>query len=132
MKTLVTSLLIAASFTLTNFSATYAASVPARKPAQVASYQSGIYTTVAGKLNIALDKETGGTIDVRLTNEAGQVVFDQLVGKNQTTVRLRLDLNNLPDGAYQVVISNGKNVTTHAVTISTRPAVNTPRLVALN
>ena len=132
MKTLVTSLLLTASFTLTNFSATYAASVPARKPAQVASYQSGIYTTVAGKLNIALDKETGGTIDVRLTNEAGQVVFDQRVGKNQTTVRLRLDLNNLPDGAYQVVISNGKNVTTHAVTISTRPAVNTPRLVALN
>lgn len=132
MKTLVTSLLLTASFTLTNFSATYAASVPARKPAQVASYQSGIYTTVAGKLNIALDKETGGTIDVRLMNEAGQVVFDQRVGKNQTTVRLRLDLNNLPDGAYQVVISNGKNVTTHAVTISTRPAVNTPRLVALN
>ncbi|MBC3787914.1 T9SS type A sorting domain-containing protein [Spirosoma utsteinense] len=130
MKTLLTSLLIAAS--LTSFSATHAENGPARKPAQVASYQSGMYTTADGKLNIALDKQAGGTVDVRLINQEGKVLYDQQVGKHQTTARLRLDLSELPDGAYKVVISNGKDVTTKAVTILTKPVATLARLVALN
>jgi hypothetical protein len=132
MKTLLTSLFIAASFTATSFAATQADTNPGRKPAQVAAYQSGMYTTAEGKLNIALDKQTGGTVDVRLVNQAGKAVYDQQIGKHQTTVRLRLDLSELPDGAYQVVISNGKDVTTKAVTILTKPVARSPRLVALN
>jgi hypothetical protein len=131
MKTLLTSLLIT-SLTFISFSATQAETAPARKPAQVASYQTGMYTTAAGKLSIALDKQTGGVIDVRLLNQEGKVVYDQQIGKNQTTVRLRLDLSELADGNYQVVISNGRDVTTHAVTISTKPVAMSARLVALN
>jgi hypothetical protein len=132
MKTLLATLLIAASLTVTSFSATHAENGPARKTTQVATYQSGLYTSAEGKLNIALDKQTGGTIDVRLTNQVGQVFFAQQIGKKQTTARLRLDLSELPDGTYQVVISNGKDVTTHVVTLSTKPVSMSAQLIALN
>lgn len=132
MKTLLTTLFIAASLTVTSISATQAKNGPARKPAQVASYQSGLYTTAEGKLSVALDKQTGGTIDIRLLNQEGKSLYDQQIGKNQTSARLRLDLSELPDGAYQLVISNGRDVTTHAVTISTKPVAMSARLVALN
>lgn len=132
MKTLLTTLLVAASFTLTSFSTTQAETGPTRKPTQVASYQSGMYTTAEGKLNIALDKQTGGAIDVRLVNQEGKILYDQQIGKHKTTARLRLDLSELPDGAYQLVISNGRDVTTKAVTILTKPVATSGRLVALN
>jgi hypothetical protein len=132
MKTLLTTLLIAASLTVTSFSATQAENGPACKPTQVAAYQSSIYTTAAGKLNIALDKQTGGAIDIRLVNQAGKAVYDQPIGKHQTTARLRLDLSELSDGTYQLVITNGRDVTTKAVTISTKPVAMLARLVALN
>ena len=132
MKTLLTSLFIAAALTLTSVSATQAENGPARKPAQIASYQSGMYTTAEGKLNIALNKQTGGALDVRLLNQAGKAVYDQPIGKHQTSVRLRLDLSELPDGAYQLVITNGRDITTRVVTISTKPVAMSARLVALN
>ena len=132
MKTLLTSLFIAAALTLTSVPATQAENGPARKPAQVASYQSGLYSTAEGKLNIALNKQTGGALDVRLLNQAGKAVYVQPIGKHQTTVRLRLDLSELPDGAYQLVITNGRDITTKAVTISTKPVAMSARLVALN
>jgi hypothetical protein len=132
MKTLLTPLFIAASLLVASFSSTHAENGPARKPGQAASYQSGMYTTAEGKLSIALDKQTGGTVAVRFVNQTGQVLFDQQMGKRQTTARFRLDLSGLPDGAYQVVISNGKDVTTHAVTISSKPAAASARLIALN
>lgn len=132
MKTLLTPLFVAASLIVASFSTAHAESDPARRPSQAASYQSGLYTTAEGKLSIALDKQTGGTVAVRFVNQTGQVLFDQQIGKRQTTARLRLDLSDLPDGAYQVVISNGKDVTTHAVTISTKPVASSARLIALN
>jgi hypothetical protein len=132
MKTILTSLFVAAAFTVTSFSGALADNGPARKPAQVAAYQSGMYTTAEGKLNIALDKQTGGALDVRLLDQSGKAIYNQYIGKRETTVRMRLDLSNLPDGAYQVVISNGKDVTTHAVTIATKPVATSARLVALN
>ncbi|WP_461127785.1 T9SS type A sorting domain-containing protein [Spirosoma aerophilum] len=132
MKTLLTTLLLAASLTATSSSVTQAENQPARKPTQVATYQTGIYTTTEGKLQIALDKQTGGALTVRLVNQKGDVLFDQQIGKQQTSARLRLDLSELSDGAYQVVISNGRDVTTRSVTISSQPVATSDRLVALN
>ena len=105
MKTLLTTLLIAASFTIPRVSATQAETDPARKPAKVASFQTGMYTTAEGKLNIALDKQTVGTIDGRLINEKNKVLYDQLIGKKtndrSATARFKRTARwDLP-GAYQ-------------------------------
>ena len=132
MKTLLAPLFLAAAFTISSFSLALADNGPARKATQVAAYQSGLYTTVEGKLNIALNKQTGGVVNVRLLDQKGKILYDQQIGKRQTSVRMRLDLSDLPDGAYQVVISNGKDVTTQPVTIATTPVATSARLVALN
>jgi hypothetical protein len=61
MKTLVKSLLVA--FTLTLVSTTFSQAEikkPIGRPKNVASFQSSIYPTSEGKLQIALNKQTGG------------------------------------------------------------------------
>jgi uncharacterized membrane protein YkoI len=58
----------------------------------VAAYKTGIYTTIEGKLNIALDKETGGAVDIRLKKADGKVLYSEHLGKNEKTAyRVRLN-----------------------------------------
>jgi hypothetical protein len=133
MKTLVKSLLVA--FTLTLVSTTFSQAEinkPIRRPKNAATFESSIYTTAEGKVQIALNKQTGGTVVVRLKNKAGAEVFNQLIGKRQEVARLRLDVSDLPDGVYQVVITNGVETTTQELTLTTQQPSAPTRFVAFN
>ena len=132
MKNLIKPLLVVFSLSFLTLSAVLAETNPIGRPKAVASYKTGIYSTLEGKLNIALDKETTGTVDIRLTSITGKVLFSQRITKNEKASRIRLDMSELPDGAYQVEITNGVESTIHNVTISTKQPSSTSRLVAIN
>jgi hypothetical protein len=133
MKMLIKSLLVAFTLTLVNFSVSRADVYKHfERPKQAASFQSAIYTTAEGKLQIALDKQTGGTVVVRLKSSAGTDLFVQQIGKRHQSARLRLDVSDLPDGTYEVTITNGVETTTQTLTLATRRPVVTTRLVAFN
>lgn len=133
MKTFFQSLLVAFSLTLTSVAVSQAEPhKPIGRPKQAAAFQSGIYTTTEGKLQISLDKETGGVVEVRLVNRAGTEFFSREIGKRQQTARLRLDVSALPDGIYEVILSNGVETTTKVLTVGTNQPRAALRLVALN
>ena len=132
MKMLIKPLLIAFCLSAVSFSVSLAETNPIGRPKAVASYKTGIYSTLAGKLNIALDKETTSSVDVRLKSETGKVLFFQRITKQEKACRLRLDMSDLPDGVYQVEITNGIETTIHNVTISTKQPSVPSRLVAIN
>ncbi|GAB4030679.1 hypothetical protein [Spirosoma jeollabukense] len=131
MKTLIKPLLVAFSLSLVTLSAALADGTPAARPAAVATYKTGIYTTIEGKLNIALDKETSGAVDIRMKSADGIVLFSQHLGKKETGTRVRLDMSALQDGNYQVEITNGVETTVHNVTLSTQQPSAPNRLVAI-
>ncbi len=132
MKTLIKSLALALTLGVVTSVASLANTTTGDRPTVVASYKSSIYTTVEGKLSIALDKQTGGAVDVRLKNAEGKVMYDQHLGRNESQYRTRLNLNELPDGEYQVEMTNGVETTTHKVIISTKNPTTSSRIVALN
>ncbi|MFD1139895.1 T9SS type A sorting domain-containing protein [Larkinella insperata] len=128
MKAIVNTLLVALTLTVTSFSTTQA---DTRKPKQAAAFQSGMHTTAEGKVQIAVQKETTGAVTVRLINAEGREVFVQPIGKRQQAVRLRLDVSSLPDGIYQIAISNGLTTTTQELTLATKRPTAAPRLIAV-
>ncbi|RRB02667.1 hypothetical protein [Larkinella rosea] len=133
MKTLIKSLFVAFSLTLVSFSVSNAdINKPIGRPKNAVSFQRGIYTTSEGKLQIALNKQTGGTVEIRLVDQKGNEVFFQKIGKRQQAVRLRLDVSSLTDGDYQVVITNGFDTTVNDLTIATKPAHVANRMIAVN
>ncbi|GAB3904559.1 hypothetical protein GCM10028803_34160 [Larkinella knui] len=131
MKTLLKSLLVAFTLTVVTFSVSQAASNKPIRPTKVAAFQTALFTTAEGKLQIAVDKETGGAVVVRLRNTAGTDLFVQQVGKRHQTARMRLDISALPDGLYQVVISNGLENVKYALTLATQEPRVPTRLIAL-
>ncbi|GAB2594106.1 T9SS type A sorting domain-containing protein [Spirosoma areae] len=132
MKTLVKSLALALSLGFATTSATFADVNPIGRPATVSTFKTGIYSTVSGKLAIALDKTTGGTVDIRLKDASGKVLYSQHLGKKDQMTRVRLNLSDLEDGVYSLEITNGVDTTTHNVTIATNQPATPNRIVALN
>jgi len=133
MKALINPFVVAFALATATFSASFADNTnPSGRPASVASYKTGMYTTAEGKLQIALDKDATGAVDIQLVNAEGKVLFAQRVAKKETVARLRLTVSDLPDGAYQVRVSNGVEVTTHSVTLATRQPSAPSRLIAIN
>ncbi len=140
MKTLIKSLAFAFSLAVITSAASFANTTEANpigrksngRPVAVASYKTGIYTTTSGKLTIALDKETGGSVDIRLKGIDGNVLYAHHLGKKEKTCRVRLNLSELEDGVYQLEFTNGVETTTQNVTISTNQPTTPNRLVAIN
>ncbi len=132
MKTILKSLLFSLSLGVFTSMVSFAEAKPVGRPANIAAYKAGVYTTVSGQLSIALNKEIGGAVDIRLKNAGGTVLYSQHLGKNESQYRTRLNMNELPDGTYQVEISNGVETTTHTITIATQQPSTPSRVIALN
>lgn len=135
MKTLIKSLVLALSLGFVTSAASFATPTnvnPIGRPSGVASYKTGIYTTVAGKLTIALDKATGGRVDIRLVDAKGKALYTQHLGKNEHGCRVRLNLSDLEDGVYTLEITNGVETTTQNVTIATQQPTLANRIIAIN
>ena len=132
MKTLIKPLLVAFTLGLVTLSASFAEANPIGRTGAVASYKTGIYTTLDGKLNVAVNKETGGAVYIRLKNTDGKVLYAQHLGKNERSCRLRLNLSDLEDGVYQLEITNGVETTAQNVTVATNHPTTPIRIVAVN
>lgn len=120
MKTLIKSFALALSLGLASTAATFADGNPIGRRAAGASFQTGIYTTASGKLQVALNKQTGGAVDIWLRDAKGAVLYSQHLNKNQTACRTRLDLSQLADGTYELHITNGVETVRQTVSIVTR------------
>ena len=116
MKTLITTLALALSLA----TVTVAQTNGIDRPTNVARYETGIYTTAAGKLQVSVDKQAGGTVAVSLKDANGSVLFTRRIAKNDTQYRNRFDLSQLPDGTYQLELTNGVDVTRQTVVIVTK------------
>ena len=117
MKTLITTLALALSLA----TVTIAADTNAiDRPTKVVHYESGVYTTAAGKLQVSVDKQAGGTVALSLKDANGAVLFTREIAKRDTQYRTRFDLSQLADGTYELELTNGVDVTRQIVVIATK------------
>ena len=125
MKTLIKPLFLALSLSIV------AVSISEAKPVRpaAASFKTGIYSSVSGKLNIALDKQTGGSVDIQFRNSAGEKLYSQHLGKKDTAFRTRLNLEDLADGEYVLEITNGVETTRQTITLKTQQPTVANRII---
>ena len=116
MKTLISTLALALSLATVTIAQTNVVD----QPTNVARYESGIYTTAAGKLQVSVDKQTGGTMAVSFKDANGTVLFTRQIAKGETQYRTRFDLSQLTDGTYELELTNGVDVTRQTVVIATK------------
>lgn len=125
MKTLIKPLLIALSFSVA------AVSISEAKPGRptAAPFKTGIYASVTGRLNIALDKQAGGPVDIQLKSPSGDVLYNQHLGKKEAAFRTRLNVDDLADGDYVLTITNGVETTRQTITLKTNQPTALSRVI---
>ncbi|GAB3546954.1 T9SS type A sorting domain-containing protein [Spirosoma fluminis] len=124
MKTLFASFLIALT--------TNAFATSDDKATAPASFQSSVYVSTTSSIRVAIDKEKGQTVQIRLVDEKGRVVATESIAKKQSQFRGRFDVNKLPDGHYTLEITDGTSVETRGIDVATNtPTPSANRVISL-
>jgi len=99
-----------------------------------ASFEVGIYPVQhSSKLHVAVAKHHQKRLNLRLVNPKNEVVYQETVGKHQSKYQRKLDLSTLPDGVYQLQITDGQDTVVREVSLGTsKPEpVQSERFVSL-
>src|SRR5690606_16575667 len=92
------------------------------KDAKKVGFGTGIFASKSGKIHINVDKYGSENTAIVVTNETGQLMYRDVMGKSVTKVRTALNVSDLPAGTYRIEISskNGKEVKSFEVS-ETKP-----------
>lgn len=99
------------------------------------TFQVGMYR-VQNSLNmkLILHKEAGEVVTVRLKNQKGEVMYQEVLGKKTRKYARPFNFSDTQDGRYSLEISNGEEMVRKDIKLSTQDIVETPArtLVAVN
>jgi len=134
MQTFIKSLALALTLGVVSFATSVASpGTPDSKnrPVVHAAYQSAIYPSqFSPVVNVVIQKEEGSTVQVRFKTNQGETLAERLVGRGKEKVAMKFRLSELPDGIYRVEITNGRDVTTKEIKLSTQ-LQESPRTIAM-
>src|SRR5690349_3409747 len=89
-----------------------------KKDAMASTLNATVITTGTRVIVNALS-EFPNAIDVRLTDESGNEIYQGKLVKGDLTQHAIFELGQLSEGTYSIVLSNGKNKMEKKVTINT-------------
>ncbi|QMW02665.1 hypothetical protein [Spirosoma foliorum] len=135
MKTFTQSLLTALLLSTATLAAT-ASTIPAPSttaPVTTGSYKVAVFPSATpSKLNVFVERTPGQKMTVSLKSADGALLDKQFINRKQGNFHFQFDLTDLSDGAYQVEVAAGTDVTTYPVTIATKPVQTPSRTITLN
>lgn len=114
-----------------------AAPQPARecKNNDCGTFQVGLYRVKDSlSMRLMMEKKAGERVSVRLMNQKGQVLHEEMVNKKQQKYACNFDFSTIRDGRYTLEISNGTERIKKDINLTTMDIVETPSrtLVAVN
>ncbi|MBA4853909.1 hypothetical protein [Emticicia sp. BO119] len=67
------------------------------------------------KLSLNIAKDKGQKAKVKLMDADGRTLHEELIGRKQTSVNVRVDLSSAPVGKYYVELTSGDRIITREV-----------------
>lgn len=125
---------LALNLTATAHAADSRSDSPTAQPQQ-SSFQVAMYQVVNSlKMNVRIEKTGEEKISVKILDHQGVVLYTEVLGKKQHKYARILNLSELGDGKYSVVVSNGKDEVVKELRLSTKAIYQMPErvLVAAN
>ena len=85
----------------------FAANAEDKETKKSAGFGTGIYTTKSGKINVLVDKvSSDAPTKLLLKNENGQIVYKEVVDKNQQKFGRILNVDELSAGKYEIEVTS--------------------------
>ncbi len=98
-----------------------------------ATFNVGMYRVEnTMKMNVLVEKMEGSTTNIALKDSKGETIYSETLSKKGTKYSKKWNLENLADGKYNFVISNGSEKIVKEVNLSTKnPTPADYRTIAL-
>ena len=85
------------------------------------SFEVGVYPKQhTAKLNVMVENHEQKRLNLRLISPKNEVVYQETVGRKTAKYSRKLDLGQLPDGVYQLQVSDGQETVVREVNVSTK------------
>ncbi|MVM30596.1 hypothetical protein GO755_11180 [Spirosoma sp. HMF4905] len=95
------------------------------------SFDASAFVTTNNQIRVAVQKNTELPVVVMLRNKSHEVLFRQNISKNELRYAVKLDVNELADGQYEIEVRSSEGSIVKEVTLKTAPIQQTSRIVAM-
>ncbi|GAB2538931.1 T9SS type A sorting domain-containing protein [Spirosoma aerophilum] len=130
MNTIIFSLFLSFTANVTEFAPPIIQSSPKQRATKLAHYQMSAYIAAKGtKLRVYVDKELGGQVSIQLMDISGRIYVTQVMNPKDTSARISMDISELTDGDYLLKVSNGLEMETRSIQISTQQPTTLTRVI---
>lgn len=129
MKTLIASVLLTASLALSSTGYAKSGTATFTPRAEEVETRFWVVTTTNGKIEVNVIKAEK-EVSVNVIDQFGHTLASKTIEKEDAATRTKFDLSQLPDGAYKVVLIDGKHKEVKNIELNTR-SVEAQRIVSL-
>lgn len=98
---------------------------------KVLSFDASAYVTVDKRIRVAVQKTTDVPVLVLLRNKDNEILFRQYIGKKESKYIVKLNVNELGDGQYDLEVSSKEGSIRKQLSLSTTPKNEPNRIIAM-
>ncbi len=92
------------------------------------SFEVGMYRVRESlKMRLLMEKKLGKTVSIRLLDPNGQVLHDEVIGKQMQKYGRSFDFSQMKDGRYTFEISDGKDLIQKNIKLNSAEVKEIPR-----
>lgn len=95
------------------------------------SFDASAYVTVNHEIRVAVQKSTDMPVVVLLKNKNNKVLYEQSIGRKEAKYAIKLNVDELADGDYELEIKSSEGSITKQVNVSTQAVQQTGRTIAM-
>lgn len=95
------------------------------------SFGASAYVSIDHKIRVAVVKPADASAEILLRDANHQVVFRQSLNRKDEKVALKLNVDELADGKYELEVKSGEGSFHKQLDLSSQPVQQTARVVAM-
>ncbi|CAN5542158.1 hypothetical protein BH09BAC4_BH09BAC4_20210 [soil metagenome] len=95
------------------------------------TFDASAFITASNKIRIAVRKSTEAPVTIILRNAENQVFFQRDLGKKESKFAVKLNVDDLADGQYELEIKSNEGSINKHLNLSTAPVQKQSRIVAV-
>ncbi|WP_232541117.1 hypothetical protein [Spirosoma endbachense] len=94
-------------------------------------FDASAFVTASNQIRVAVSKTADVPVVVLLRNSENQVLFRQSISKKEAKYAVKLNVDELADGKYELEVKSAEGSILKQLNLSTAPVKQTPRVIAM-
>ncbi|WP_223834017.1 DUF3244 domain-containing protein [Spirosoma profusum] len=95
------------------------------------SFEANAYVMTNNQVRVVVQKDADAVVTILLRNKSQEVLYRQIVGKKESAYAVKLDVDALVDGTYELEFKSEKGSIRKQLNLTTPPVQKPLRTIAM-